>query len=132
MLAVTEKDGEYGYYTIEGETAERWRGKADELPEGIVCVTDDVHPLFGKITASARFRPIVNEKGVLTDVEELEPVPYEPTVAEKIAAVQAELASTDYQALKYAEGLYTEEQYAPIKERRLDLRGRMNAMREEG
>ena len=48
--------------------------------------------------------------------------PYEPTVEDKINALKQELASTDYEALKYAEGWFTEEEYAPIKEKREGLR----------
>ena len=52
----------------------------------------------------------------------VEPEPYEPTVLDKINALKQELASTDYEALKYAEGWFTEEEYAPIKEKREGLR----------
>ena len=36
--------------------------------------------------------------------------------------LQAQLAKTDYKALKYAEGWYSEEEYAPIKAEREALR----------
>lgn len=38
------------------------------------------------------------------------------------------LESTDYQAIKYAEGALTEEEYAPIKERRAQARARINEL----
>ena len=41
------------------------------------------------------------------------------------------LAQTDYQVLKYMEGLYTEENYAPIKEYRQSLRRKINETRDK-
>lgn len=38
------------------------------------------------------------------------------------------LESTDYQAIKYAEGAISEEEYRPIKERRAQARARINAL----
>lgn len=49
------------------------------------------------------------------------------TIPEKLF----ELKKTDFKALKYAEGYYTEEEYAPIKELRQSLRDEINALREE-
>lgn len=40
----------------------------------------------------------------------------------EIQKLQAQLAKTDYKALKYAEGWYSEEEYAPIKAEREALR----------
>lgn len=36
----------------------------------------------------------------------------------RIIALKQALKNTDYQAIKYAEGLLTEEEYAPIKAQR--------------
>lgn len=38
------------------------------------------------------------------------------------------LQSTDYKALKYADGCYTEEEYAPIKAERADARAKISAL----
>ena len=46
-----------------------------------------------------------------------------------IQAYQDLLTQTDYQVLKYMEGLYTEEDFAPIKEYRQSLRHRINVTR---
>lgn len=58
----------------------------------------------------------------------VEPTPYEPTVEDKINALKQELASTDYKALKYAEGWFTEEEYAPIKAMREELREKIRLL----
>jgi len=40
-----------------------------------------------------------------------------------------ELKATDYKALKYSEGCYTEEEYAPVKAQRQQLRNEINNLR---
>ena len=46
----------------------------------------------------------------------------------EIAALKQKLADTDYQAIKYAEGCYTEEEYAPIKAQRQAWRNKINEL----
>lgn len=57
-------------------------------------------------------------------------VPY--TAAEiaqfEIDELKAQLAATDYQAIKYAEGELTEEEYAPTKAQRREWRARINEL----
>ena len=57
---------------------------------------------------------------------------YKPTKKEllqmDINQKKWELSQTDYKALKYAEGLLTEEEYAPIKAERQAMRDEINAM----
>lgn len=54
----------------------------------------------------------------------LEPIPTEQIVAE----LKQQLAETDYKAIKYAEGWYTVEEYAPIKAEREALRERIREL----
>lgn len=44
----------------------------------------------------------------------------------EIETLMRNLADTDYQAIKYAEGVMTESEYAPIKSQREDWRYRIN------
>lgn len=55
-------------------------------------------------------------------------VPYtDKEIAEReIATLKRNLADTDYQAIKYAEGVMSESEYAPIKQQREDWRYRIN------
>jgi len=46
----------------------------------------------------------------------------------EIESLKGELSSTDYKAIKYAEGYYTDEDYAPIKAHRQELRDRINEL----
>lgn len=63
----------------------------------------------------------------------------QPTAAElarreklnQIDSLKAQLASTDYQCLKYAEGWISEEDYAPIKASRQALRDQINELEAE-
>lgn len=69
---------------------------------------------------------IFNEEypnGLVQEVEDVE-IPKE----EKIAQLKQKLESTDYQAIKYAEGWMTEEEYAPIKDQRQAWRNEINAL----
>lgn len=55
---------------------------------------------------------------------------YDPRTIE-IERLKAELTATDYQAIKYAEGLISEEQYLPIKQARQILRDKINMLQIE-
>ena len=46
----------------------------------------------------------------------------------EIKALKSYLTSTDYRALKYADGCYTEEEYKPYKEARAKARERINEL----
>lgn len=49
----------------------------------------------------------------------------------KIAELKRNLAETDYRAIKYAEGEYTEEEYAPYKKQRQEWRDEINQLEEK-
>ena len=53
---------------------------------------------------------------------------HQPPISYRIEMLKAELASTDYKAIKYAEGWLTEEEYAPIKAQRQAIRDEINAL----
>ena len=46
----------------------------------------------------------------------------------KIFDLKIKLKQTDYKAIKYAEGLITEEEYAPIKAQRQEWRDEINQL----
>ena len=58
----------------------------------------------------------------------IEDITIELTVEEQIAELKAQLAETDYKAIKYAEGWITEEEYAPIRAERQALRDKINEL----
>lgn len=45
-----------------------------------------------------------------------------------ILNLKAQLAASDYKAIKHSEGLISEEDYAPIKDERQQLRAQINAL----
>lgn len=55
----------------------------------------------------------------------------EPTVCDKLNEAMAELAATDYHALKYVDGELSEDEYAAIRERRARLRERVRELEAE-
>ena len=52
-------------------------------------------------------------------------------ILSQLAELKFEIKKTDFKCLKYAEGWYTEEEYAPIKEAREQLRIQIRALQEE-
>lgn len=55
----------------------------------------------------------------------------EPTACERLNEAMAELAATDYYALKYVDGELSESEYALIRERRARLRRRVRELEAE-
>ena len=49
-------------------------------------------------------------------------------IVENIISLKAKLRDTDYQAIKFAEGLLTAEEYSPIKAQRQAWRDEINAL----
>jgi len=52
-------------------------------------------------------------------------------INERIVELKQLLAQSDYRAIKYAEGMYTEEEYAPYKAQRKAYRDEINQLEEE-
>lgn len=55
----------------------------------------------------------------------------EPTVCDRLNEAMAELAATDYHALKYIDGELREEEYASIRDERARLRQRVRELEAE-
>lgn len=55
----------------------------------------------------------------------------EPTACERLNEAMAELAATDYYALKYIDGELREEEYASIRDERARLRQRVRGLEAE-
>lgn len=49
----------------------------------------------------------------------------------KIDELKTKLSQTDYKAIKYAEGLYTDEEYEPIKLERQEMRNQIHKYEQE-
>lgn len=87
--------------------------------------------------------PIVEDEDKIAMIEEeyYQHVPREvvvPTISKeqrkkmmRVEELKLNLASTDYQAIKYAEGEMSVEDYAPIKEQRRQWRAEINQLQAE-
>ena len=64
--------------------------------------------------------------GLVQEIEDIE-----ISKEDKIAQLKAQLDNTDYQAIKYAEGWISEEDYAPVKEQRQAWREEINILEGE-
>ena len=75
--------------------------------------------------------PNINDNGILREMttEEIERLNnFKPMLYMRIALLKQELMSSDYKAIKYAEGWLTEEEYAPIKAARQAIRDEINEL----
>lgn len=75
--------------------------------------------------------PKISINGVVREMtaEEIaETNAHQPFAFERIEILKDELASTDYKAIKYAEGWLTDEEYAPIKAERQAIRDEINIL----
>ena len=79
------------------------------IPDGYEEITED------------QYNEIITEKNQKRQVSEKNA---------QIANLKRELVATDYKAIKYAEGLIGEEDYAPIKAHRQALRDEINMLEE--
>lgn len=74
----------------------------------------------------------INGKWVATEIADTESINNEPGAESQrlaeIDSLKAQLASSDYKAIKFAEGWLTAEEYAPIKATRQELRNRINEL----
>lgn len=73
---------------------------------------------------------LINNELVLDEIKlnELKRKDDKRSKAEQIAKLKNELADTDYKAIKYSEGWFTEEEYAPIKAMREELRDQIRKL----
>ena len=72
----------------------------------------------------------VLENGIYRDMteEEIAELRNANTPQMQIEALKQCLSDTDYKAIKYAEGLISEEDYAPIKKQRQQWRNEINLL----
>lgn len=61
---------------------------------------------------------------------EIQPEPITP-ILNRIAELKTNLSETDYKAIKYSEGLISDEDYAPIKAERQAWRDEINKLEQE-
>lgn len=96
------------------------------LPEGWAKVPPELE------AEAMSFLPFIElevEDGQIVGVAQgTVPPPEPPSPEEQIAELKANLDATDYQAIKYAEGWITAEDYAPIKAQRQAWRDRINEL----
>lgn len=73
-----------------------------------------------------------NEIRALKAANRLSKQPTEKSIKlKRIAQLKRFLTESDYQAIKYAEGWITEEEYAPIKNQRQNWRDEINVLESE-
>lgn len=73
----------------------------------------------------------IYDNGIIREATAEEIAQLQPTVEEQIAGLKQNLADTDYKAIKYAEGLISDEDYAETKALRQAWRDEINRLESE-
>lgn len=111
-----------------------WGGK--KLPNGYAICPDELYSVFYS-TSPSGFVNITVEGDMVTamEVNKESLDAYIASLAEisltpeqEIAELKSKLDATDYQAIKYAEGFLTDEEYAEMKAQRQAWRDRINEL----
>ena len=111
-----------------------WGGK--KLPDGYAICPDELYSIFYS-TSPSGFVNITVEGDMVTAMEVNKEAldAYIASLAEisltpeqEIAELKSKLDATDYQAIKYAEGFLTDEEYAEMKAQRQAWRDRINEL----
>ena len=114
---------------VHGKTLEAVMSKAEnEYPDDIRVVSEG-EELFDKLVPGNKL--YIN--GECVEKPAYVPTPEEllsSAKSNKLSSLQKLLNDTDYKAIKYAEGVITEEEYAPTKEKRQVWRAAYNAIEE--
>ena len=77
--------------------------------------------IYNKDTRTTEYVELTEEEiNSLNDIQ--------PTAEEQIRELKIQLENTDYKAIKYAEGLLTEEEYAEVKAQRQEWRAKINEL----
>ena len=108
--------------------------KISDLKDSIKKMDADISTV--EIITAEEYDKYVQD-GNVRDMDTGKPIPYvapEPTEAEKLKSyqnttipkIQALLTATDYQAIKFSEGVITEAQFANLKEARIAWRKAIN------
>ncbi len=103
------------------------------VPNGFVLCSSEFLETF---TKAKSFVNISFEDGVVSGMTEnteaktaYEALPEpEPTTEQKIATLKQNLTDTDYQAIKFAEGAMSADEYEPIKQQRQAWRDEINVL----
>ncbi len=75
----------------------------------------------------------IDDNGIIRDMtkEEIAELENVNTPQIQITVLKQNLSDTDYKAIKFAEGLISEEDYAPIREQRQEWRTQINLLEAE-
>lgn len=105
-------DGHLGNFTRSPEFAYRRGYFENSIPEEDLAVSD-----VNKLTYLKSQCPMKSDDDLLKDQYRLE-----------ITQLKKQLSDSDYKAIKFAEGMLTEEEYAEVKEQRQGWRDRINEL----
>lgn len=123
MKLVYSKGDEFCASTFNGD-------KLVALASGYKEVSDELYTKLLNHEAHWVDEELVEREKTPEEIEREEEAKRQAAITKEISALKANLAGTDYKAIKYAEGWITEEEYAETKAQRQAWRDRINALEE--
>ena len=111
-------------------TAEEASEKASSAEYEVINEKDGVitEYIVSKVNYDGKNYVRTTTEKILVYVEYTDAELHKMAVEARISELKSFLAATDYQAIKYAEGELTEEEYLPIKEQRASWRKEINEL----
>lgn len=100
----------------------------DEIKDKLIQVEDSVYQDLVDQKLMWKDGELVENPNYVDYLEELEKAKIKAQKQDRIIELKQLLAESDYRAIKYAEGLYTEEEYAPYKYQRQAYRDEINQL----
>ena len=124
MIYVYSKGGEFCSSTFTGNPE-------IALASGYKEVSDEMYAKLLNREAHWVNEELVKRKKPQSEIDAEEEAKRIAAIDAEIAELKAELSSTDYKAIKYAEGWITAEEYAETKAQRQAWRDRINELEEQ-
>ena len=133
-IQLNEKELDFKQGRLVGEKLFIAHHEAVEAKAAVYVEREVIEPSGGISVYKDLVSPAIEAKEAYDEYEDIQVyVPYtEKELAEReIIALKQQLFATDYQAIKYAEGELTEEEYAETKAKRKAWRERINELEEK-
>lgn len=106
-----------------------WKDGYSVIPKGSRPIDENAKEFYerNKEKFNINLNNVLGDKITLTGIMQYGIDP-EAVKASEITKLKIELAATDYRALKYAEGWYSDNEYEPYRQERQKIRDKINEL----
>lgn len=131
MINLFKQNEGFSTSSFTGKVVDGIENIPDEIKDNLIQVDDSVYQDLIDHKLMWSNGELVNNPDYKDYLLDLENANRLRTKRNRIVELKQLLADSDYRAIKYAEGLYTEEEYAPYKEQRQAYRDEINQIESE-